>query len=206
MARKLSKREIALAVGLGGAALLYFWFSRPGPSSSAVAEAAAARAQNAEKAPKVRMDLLARKIEDYNAEKRDLFKFSVRPPSAEELRRQREEEERRRKQMEEDAKRHAEEVARMAEVQKKQQEELIRNPPKPQPPPITLKYMGFVGPKDGKVASFLDGEDVVVARIGEIVKGQYLVVEIKAESVVMGYTNPVFRNDRRELQLAPESR
>jgi hypothetical protein len=207
VARKLSKREILLVAGLGGAAVLYFWYSSRSPSLTAVAEAAAAaKAQSAEKAPKVRMDLLAQKVEGYNSEKRDLFKFSVRPPTAEELRLQREEDERRRKLIEQEAQQRAAAAAAAALVAQQQQKTLIEHPPPPQPPPITLKYIGYVGPKDDKVASFLDGDEVLVGKKGETVKGQYTIVEIKVESVVMGFTNPAFRNDRRELTLAPVSR
>lgn len=209
MARKLSKREIGLVAGLGGAAVLYFWISARRAESSASAEAvaaAAARSQITEKAPKVRVDLLAKGVDPYNAEKRDLFKFSVRPPTAEEIRRQREEEERRRKAAEEDAKRRLEEAAAQQVLAQQRDKDLREHPPAPQPPPINLKYMGFVGPKDAKVASFLDGDDVTVAKVGEVVKGQFTVVEIKAESVVMGYTNPAFRDARREIALAPEAR
>lgn len=208
MARKLSKREILLVAGLGGAAVLYFWISSRRDDSTATAEAvaAAARAQIAEKAPKVRMDLLAKGVDPYNAEKRDLFKFSVRPPTAEEIRRQKEEDERRRKAAEEEAARRAAQAAADALVAQDRQKQLLEHPPAPQPPPINLKYMGYIGPKNAKVASFLDGDDVMVAKIGEVVKGQFTVVEIKAESVVMGYTNPAFRDARREIALAPEAR
>lgn len=52
-------------------------------------------------------------------------------------------------------------------------------PPPPQPPPITLKFYGYVGPRGvGKKAFFLDGEDILVATEGELLKQRYRVVRI----------------------------
>jgi hypothetical protein len=69
-------------------------------------------------------------------------------------------------------------------------------PPPPQPagpagpppaPPINLKYYGYSTKRsDGeKKAFFLDGEDIIVASEGEIIKKQYKVVKIGVNSVQM---------------------
>ncbi len=57
----------------------------------------------------------------------------------------------------------------------------------PPPPPINLKYYGYSTKRsDGeKKAFFLDGEDVIVASEGEIIKKQYKVVRIGVNSVQM---------------------
>ena len=57
----------------------------------------------------------------------------------------------------------------------------------PPPPPINLKYYGYSTKRsDGeKKAFFLDGEDVIVAAEGEIIKKQYKVVRIGVNSVQM---------------------
>ena len=209
MARKLSSREAGLLVALGALAAAYLWYSsRQGTPTASAAGVTGAKgaAGAAEKPPEVRMDLLAKKDEGYNPEGRDLFKYSVRPPTAEELRRQREEQMRQQKLLEAEAKARAEAVERARLEQMRQSEEIQKHPPMPQPPPISLQYVGYIGPKTDKVAVFQDGEEVLVAKKGETVKGQFKVVDIKLESVVMGYTRSEFKNMTRELTLTPASR
>jgi hypothetical protein len=60
-------------------------------------------------------------------------------------------------------------------------------PGPPPPPPINLKYYGYSTKRsDGeKKAFFLDGEDIIVAAEGEIIKKQYKVVRIGVNSVQM---------------------
>ncbi len=61
-------------------------------------------------------------------------------------------------------------------------------PPKPPPPPpINLKYYGFTSARGAarKTAFFLDGEDILVAAEGDLVKKRYKVVRIGVNSVVM---------------------
>lgn len=68
-------------------------------------------------------------------------------------------------------------------------------PPPAGPPPIPLKYIGFMDvPKAGevgtyKVAAFSDCRATMRAREGEIVAGQYRLVRIGVESVVMEYVD-----------------
>jgi hypothetical protein len=62
-------------------------------------------------------------------------------------------------------------------------------PPPPGAPPISLKYYGYsTKPSDGeKKAFFLDGDEIIVAAEGEIIKKKYKVVRINinANSVQM---------------------
>ena len=64
-------------------------------------------------------------------------------------------------------------------------------PPAPPPPPpplkIPLRYYGFssVVGSTAKTAYFLDGDDILVAKEGEMVKRRYKVVRIGTNSVVM---------------------
>lgn len=64
-------------------------------------------------------------------------------------------------------------------------------PPPPPIPPIPLKFVGTLeGRGPGKVAVFSDGRgNPVYAREGELVMGQYRVVRIGVESVVMEYAD-----------------
>jgi len=60
-------------------------------------------------------------------------------------------------------------------------------PATPTAPPINLKYYGYSTKRsDGeKKAFFLDGEDIIVAAEGEIIKKQYKIVRIGVNSVQM---------------------
>jgi hypothetical protein len=59
-------------------------------------------------------------------------------------------------------------------------------PVKPPPPPIPLKFYGYSQARPGeKRAFFLDGEDIVVAREGEMVNRRYKIVRIGVNQVVV---------------------
>lgn len=61
-------------------------------------------------------------------------------------------------------------------------------PQPPPPPPIPLKFIGIIEPKEGdKVAAFSDCRTTTYARPGGVVFGQYRLVSIGVESVVMEY-------------------
>ncbi|HVN05865.1 MAG TPA: hypothetical protein VMT86_15695 [Bryobacteraceae bacterium] len=56
----------------------------------------------------------------------------------------------------------------------------------PPPPPITLKYYGYsTAAGSSKRAFFLDGDDILVATEGELVKKRYRVVRIGVNSVLV---------------------
>jgi hypothetical protein len=64
----------------------------------------------------------------------------------------------------------------------------------PAPPPIPLKYIGLMEgvpgvPGPGKVAAFSDCRTTMRAREGEIIAGQYRLVRIGVESVVLEYVD-----------------
>jgi hypothetical protein len=61
----------------------------------------------------------------------------------------------------------------------------------PPPPPIPLKYIGLIegGPGQGKLAAFSDCRATMHGREGDIIAGQYRLVRIGIESVVLEYVD-----------------
>jgi hypothetical protein len=59
------------------------------------------------------------------------------------------------------------------------------------PPPIPLKYIGLIegGPGQGKLAAFSDCRATMHGREGDIIAGQYRLVRIGVESVVLEYVD-----------------
>jgi len=60
-------------------------------------------------------------------------------------------------------------------------------PPTPPPPPIPLKFYGYAtpAPSGAKRVFFLDGEDIIVATEGQLVKSRYKLVRVGINSVVL---------------------
>jgi len=60
----------------------------------------------------------------------------------------------------------------------------------PPPPPITLKYIGLLEVGNGeKVAAFSDCRSTMRGKEGDVIAGQYRLVHIGSESVVMEYVD-----------------
>jgi hypothetical protein len=78
-------------------------------------------------------------------------------------------------------------------------------PPTPKAPPIPLKFYGFVNPTKAanKRAFFLDGEDIIIAGEGDMVKKRYKIVRIGINSAVVEDTE--FKtNNQQTLPLEAE--
>jgi hypothetical protein len=80
----------------------------------------------------------------------------------------------------------------------------VKPPPPPQAPPVPLKYYGFVNPLQTpcpKRAFFLDGEDIIVAAEGDMVKKRYKIVRIGVNSAVVEDTQ--FEKAQNKAQTLP---
>jgi len=75
-------------------------------------------------------------------------------------------------------------------------------PPKPIPPPITYKFIGYVGPSENKIAILHDGTDILFVRQGEKVGGQFKILEIGYESIKFGYLDPKFKGETTTLPMS----
>jgi hypothetical protein len=78
-------------------------------------------------------------------------------------------------------------------------------PPEPKAPPIPLKFYGFVNKSKvgDKRAFFLDGDDIVIAAEGDMIKKRYKIVRIGINSAVVEDTQ--FKsNNQQTLPLEAE--
>ena len=72
--------------------------------------------------------------------------------------------------------------------------------PPPPPPPIDLKFYGFAGPKNGsKLIFLLKGEDIFLAKEGDIVDRRYKIMHIGLNSVEV---QDVLTNNTQTLPLS----
>lgn len=158
----------------------------------------------------------------YDMGGRNLFQYGVikpPPPSPAELERMRKAEEARLKAMEEEARKRAEEQALRAKAEQEARDKEAAEaaarlaqqpppppgppppPPPPQAPPIGLKLVGYLGPPNRRIAVFLSGNDIVLGRQGEVVDGKFRVLAIGPDSVEMGYSDPLFKGQKKRLDL-----
>jgi hypothetical protein len=71
----------------------------------------------------------------------------------------------------------------------------------PQPPTPDFSYVGYLGPKENRIAVFTAGEEMLVARVGEVVEEQFELKEFRYETVIFGFTDPQFHDRTTELKL-----
>ena len=78
-------------------------------------------------------------------------------------------------------------------------------PPTPRAPQIPLKFYGFVNPArmDNKRAFFLDGDEIIIAAEGELVKKRYKILRIGVNSAVVEDTT--FKGDNTQQTLPLEA-
>jgi hypothetical protein len=81
----------------------------------------------------------------------------------------------------------------------------VAPPPEPKAPPIPLKFYGFVNKSKvgDKRAFFLDGEDIVIASEGDVIKKHYKIVRIGINSAVVEDTE-FQTNNQQTLPLEAE--
>jgi hypothetical protein len=138
--------------------------------------------------PTLHLDLLA-KLRDVKVESegRSLFEIGAAPPS---------------------------EIAKLVEPAKIKPSPIgpqLPPPPPPPPaeakaPPIPLKFYGFVNQSKAgdKRAFFLDGEDIIIANEGDLIKKRYKIVRIGVNSATVEDTQFKGANTQQTLPLEAE--
>ncbi len=86
----------------------------------------------------------------------------------------------------------------------------VIKPPPPLPPPRRppgppepkFHYLGYIGPKDAKIAAFDGGDGVIIARAGDVVSDtQFRLKAFRYQAVVLEYLDEKFKGQTAELQL-----
>jgi len=228
---KKRRREIGLAGALL-AVLTVFLYTRAGssPAGSAAEDTlfvtgpppAVAKALgqiSSVKLPGVLLERLDEEKVPYDPTQRNIFRYGnlqPPPPSPEELARI-------------EAAKQAAEQARQAAIQAElvRQQKLVAEaeqakaqppidpatglpvgvtpppPPKPVPPAITLRYSGYLGSERDKMAVLFSGEDMLLARSGDVVEKQFKVLDIGYDWVKIGYLDPRFAEQFQKLGMGP---
>ncbi|MEO1082835.1 MAG: hypothetical protein AAFY88_01195 [Acidobacteriota bacterium] len=62
-------------------------------------------------------------------------------------------------------------------------------PTGPVPPPVNFTLLGLFGPEDGRIAVLVDGEEIINARLDDVVKDEYVIADIGFEVVDIGFVN-----------------
>ena len=182
--RKLSGREKLLLAVLAIPIVLYFAMREEGFGFGGAAEERRPLAAPVGEPPLVRMDLLARQVADYDPRGRNLFQYYV-PPRRPAVRKP--------------------PPAPPPVVRDRPPppppKKTKRTPREPRPPTPDFKYLGFLGPKDGKIAVFDGGEELMLAQIGDVVESQFRVVSFGYETVTLGFVEERFKDKPTELKM-----
>jgi hypothetical protein len=185
MKRKLSTREKAM-IGLLAVAgvIAYRALSGDGIGFGGPASEEGEEARVFGEPPVVRMDLLAQAAVDFDRTGRNLFDYYTPPPPP-----------------------------KPPPPPRPKPKPAPRRPrPAPPPPPAPrvaqaptppFQYLGYLGPKDEKIAVFDDGkgEGVMLARVGDVVQSDFQLLEFKHDSVMMAYTDQRWKGQTTELKL-----
>lgn len=164
--RKLSAKE-RLLLGALGVSLLALWRGLPGDVGRAGRSAGGSGTESIEVGdpPIVPLELLGAVAAPYDRTGRNLFEYHERRPPF-----------------------------RPATPRKPMVEEPQPAPPtvspsrpaQPAPPRPAFAYIGYFGPKRDLIAVFVKGSEVLLARTGDVVDGQYRLLELRYDSVVLG--------------------
>jgi len=185
--RKLSSRETFLLVVVAGVAALGLIYGRDGTLGGGQGKDEALKKLEFGAPPVVQLAHLARVPEDYDPKARNLFSYYTPPPPP---------------------------VVRKKPPPPPPKKDpgpmpkpVTRRPPTPQkpreipPPRPGFEYIGFMGPKDNKIAVLEQGEEVLLATIGETVGKQFKVVDFKYEMLVIGYTEERWAGKTTDLPM-----
>lgn len=169
---------IAVVLGIGAVLALFYAFKSPSPSAPAATSAPATTPaqkgalQASSLDPTLRLELLSSSEQvEYTGKGRNIFSAAPAP----------------------------EDIPKPVQSPIKNQPEVPKVYTPPPPPPIDLKFFGFANRKGEQPSIFLaQGENVFIARQGDIVNRRYRVLRISPNAVEI---EDVLNNNRQSIPL-----
>jgi hypothetical protein len=183
MARKPTGREYALLVLLGVLSIVAFRFLDSGGLGGGRGEGAAGFPVPEGDPPAILLARLELDAEGYDPAGRNLFKYGPPPGRATPP---------------------PKPPPQRPEPPKRQRPKAPERKPTPREPSAPrprFDYLGYLGPKDARIAVFEDGDDQIHARIGDVVRDEFRLVEFKFDSVVFGYVDDRYKDKTTELSF-----
>ncbi|TDI45331.1 MAG: hypothetical protein E2P01_11030 [Acidobacteria bacterium] len=184
--RKLTSREKFLLVVVVGLGVLGWMYGRDGGLAGVGVKAKELAELKYGAPPVVQLARLERTAVAYDSKARNLFSYFTPPRPARPP---------------------APKVSPSKPVQRRSlpppvaKSTVTRPAPEPRPPHPSFRYIGFLGPKDNKIAVLERGDEVLLAGIGEVIEEQYKVVDFKYEMLIIGYTAEKWADKTTELPM-----
>lgn len=184
--RKLTSRETFLLIAVAGLGVVGWIYGRGGSLGGSGMTDEELGKLNFGEPPVVQLAHLTGDPENYNANARNLFSYYTPPPPVQK---------------------------RQPPTPRKAQEQqapapVVRRPPPgpapvrdPPPPSPNFRYIGFMGPKDNKIAVLEQGDEVLLAAMGEEIDEQFKVVDFKYEALVIGYTSKRWADKTTDIPM-----
>jgi len=185
--RKLTPREVGLLLLVGALGIVGWIYGKGGSLGGGATIADDPNALKYGDPPTVELARLSLEPEGYESGSRNLFNYYTPPPPKVERPKPRPR------------------VTTPGPPRTQQPAKQFTPPPpvvqQPKPPRPNFRYIGFMGPKDNKIAVLEQGEDVILAQLGEVVEKQYKNLEFKYEMLVIGYTADRWADETHELPM-----
>jgi hypothetical protein len=184
--RKLTSREIVLLLVVGGLAVLGWYYGSDGGLGGVGVKAAELAELKYGDPPVVELARLELAAVGYDPKARNLFSYYTPPPPP--------------------RPKPPPTVQTKTPQRETQPQAQVQRPPalpkaEPKPPRPNFRYIGFLGPKDNKIAVLEQGQEILLASIGEVIQEQYTVVDFKYEMLVIGYTDERWGDQTTDLPM-----
>ena len=184
--RKLTQREIALITAVGILAVIGIVYSRGGPLGRAAEQEIDPDKLNYGAPPVVELARLGLEPEGFGSGSRNLFQYYTPPPPP---------------RPKPPPVKPPPPTPRPTTPVRTQPRPVTAAPPVQQAPRPSFRYIGFMGPKDNKIAVLAKGEEVILASLGETVDKQFTIREFRYEMLVIGYTQERWADETHELPM-----
>ena len=185
--RKLTSREKVLLMLVAVMTIVGLIYGRGGNFVGGGGRAAIPEAKDYGNAPVVEIARLSHEPESYDPNARNLFTYYTPPPKP--------------RPKPKPIERPKAETRKVVPQPTRPVNTTPPKPKEPTPPRPNFKYIGFLGPKENKIAVLEKGDEVVLAQMGEIVDEQFLIAGFEYETLVIGYTSERFKEKTTELPM-----